>query len=184
MVLTMGEARRPSNQEGRPSQSLGAGGRVSDGLRQSPLHGGRRPRVAGLGRERSASEARGGGISTLVRAGSARHLEPLVLGRHERSRPASSDRRSQAVRPYDLGRPSSAGQGFESHLHLDPACPAAANPRPPHPRSRVLASARIAPRRPPAALDPGWGSPAGSVPATGQAGRALSMPSSASTRGA
>ena len=120
MVLTMGEARSLSNQEARPSQSLpGRAAECPMVCGNPPLHGGRLPESAGLGRGRSASQARGG-ISTLVRAGSARHQEPLVLGGHERSRPASSDRRSQAVRPYDLGRPSSAGQGSNRSRRAQP----------------------------------------------------------------
>jgi hypothetical protein len=50
-------------------------------------------------------------ISTLVRAGSARHQKPLVLGGHERSRSGSRDRRSQAVHRDDLGRRSSMAPG-------------------------------------------------------------------------
>jgi hypothetical protein len=42
----------------------------------------------------------------LVRAGSARHREPLVLGGHERSVSACEDRRSQTIHRHDLGRQS------------------------------------------------------------------------------
>jgi hypothetical protein len=46
-----------------------------------------------------------------VRAGSARHPEPLVLGGHQRSRSASKNRRSQGVHRHDLGRRSSPALG-------------------------------------------------------------------------
>jgi hypothetical protein len=39
-----------------------------------------------------------------VRAESARHWEPLVLGGHERSRRAHKNRRSRGIHRYDLGR--------------------------------------------------------------------------------
>ena len=45
-------------------------------------------------RPEGASQARGS-TSTLVRAGSAQHRKPLVLGGHERSRSASENRRSR-----------------------------------------------------------------------------------------
>jgi hypothetical protein len=48
---------------------------------------------------------------TLVRDGSARHRNPLVLCGHERSRPASENGRSQAIHRYDHERRSSIGQG-------------------------------------------------------------------------
>jgi hypothetical protein len=63
-----------------------------------------------------------------------------------------------------------------------PACPAATNPRPPQPKSRVLASARIAPRRPPAALDPGRDPRPEACQQPGRQDRAISMPYGASTR--
>jgi hypothetical protein len=47
-------------------------------------------------RARPPFQARGD-LVALVRAGSARHREPLVLGGHERSRSASENRRLQAV---------------------------------------------------------------------------------------
>jgi hypothetical protein len=40
----------------------------------------------------------------MVRAGSARHLDPLVLGGHERSRPVNKDHRSHGVHRSDLDR--------------------------------------------------------------------------------
>jgi ketosteroid isomerase-like protein len=46
-----------------------------------------------------------------VRAGSARHQEPLVPCGHERSPSVSRDRRSRAVHRYDLGRRSIMGPG-------------------------------------------------------------------------
>src|SRR5829696_3313025 len=46
-----------------------------------------------------------------VRAGSARHREPLVLGGHQRSRSASKNRRSQCIHRHDLGRRSSPALG-------------------------------------------------------------------------
>jgi hypothetical protein len=49
--------------------------------------------------------------SSSVRAGSARHREPLVLGGHQRSRPAYNNGRSLGIHRYDLGRRSSIGQG-------------------------------------------------------------------------
>jgi hypothetical protein len=45
-----------------------------------------------------------------VRAGSARHQDPLVLGGQERSRSAIENRRSQVVDRYGLARRSSIGQ--------------------------------------------------------------------------
>jgi hypothetical protein len=47
----------------------------------------------------------------LVRIGSARHREPLVLGGHERSASANQRRRSEAIHRYDLGRRSSPALG-------------------------------------------------------------------------
>jgi hypothetical protein len=66
----------------------------------------------------------------LVRAGSARHQEALVPGGHERSPSAKADRRSKAVHRYDLGWPSSVGQGSNPSYNcrmpcLTLACPAA-----------------------------------------------------------
>jgi hypothetical protein len=52
----------------------------------------------------------------------------------------------------------------------------------PIPGSRVLASARIAPRRPPAALDPGRGPRPEACQQPGRQDHAISMPYSASTR--
>jgi len=45
----------------------------------------------------------------LVRPGSVRHREPLVLPGHERSRSANENRRSQAIHRSDLERRSSMG---------------------------------------------------------------------------
>jgi hypothetical protein len=47
--------------------------------------------------------------AALIRAGSVRHREPLVLDGHERSRSASQEHRSQAVHRYGLGRRSTRG---------------------------------------------------------------------------
>ena len=47
----------------------------------------------------------------MVRAGSARHQEPLVPDGHERSVSANDNRRSQVVHHSHLGRQSSTGQG-------------------------------------------------------------------------
>jgi hypothetical protein len=46
-----------------------------------------------------------------VRAGSARHWEPLVLGGHERSRRAHKNRRSCCIHRYDLGRRNTTALG-------------------------------------------------------------------------
>jgi hypothetical protein len=43
-------------------------------------------------------------LVALVRAGSVRHQEPLVLGGHERSPSANQHRRSETVHRLDLGR--------------------------------------------------------------------------------
>jgi hypothetical protein len=50
-------------------------------------------------------------LAVLVRAGSARHKEPLVLGGHERSLSANENRRSEAVHRHYLGRRSSPELG-------------------------------------------------------------------------
>jgi hypothetical protein len=50
-------------------------------------------------------------MRSLVRARSARHREPLVLGGHERSASANQHRRSEAVHRLDLGRRSSPALG-------------------------------------------------------------------------
>jgi hypothetical protein len=47
----------------------------------------------------------------MVRTGSARHQEPLVLGGHERSCSANKNRRSQGIHRFDLGRHNSLGPG-------------------------------------------------------------------------
>jgi hypothetical protein len=47
----------------------------------------------------------------LVRAGSARHREPLVLTGHERSASANLHRRSKAAHRHNLGRRSSPALG-------------------------------------------------------------------------
>jgi hypothetical protein len=57
--------------------------------------------AAGGGRPGHPSPGRGD-LVTRVRAGSARHREPLVLGGHQRSRPASENRRSLGIHRYDL----------------------------------------------------------------------------------
>ena len=49
----------------------------------------------------------------LVRAGSARHREPLVIGGRERSRPANQNRRSHGIHRHDLGRRSSLALGSD-----------------------------------------------------------------------
>jgi len=54
---------------------------------------------------------RTGPDNRLVRAGSARHQEPLVLGGHERSTSANQHRRSEAVHHLDLERRSSPTLG-------------------------------------------------------------------------
>jgi hypothetical protein len=87
------------------------------------------------------------------------------------------------ISALDLGQRNGVTAGSNPTSTLGPACPAAANSRPPQPRSRVLASARIAPRRPPAALDPGRGPWPEACQQPGRQRRAISMPYSASTRG-
>jgi general stress protein YciG len=54
-------------------------------------------------RSRTASKSIPSVASTPVRTGSVRHRKPLVLCGHERSRPASQNRRSQSAHRYDLG---------------------------------------------------------------------------------
>jgi hypothetical protein len=48
-------------------------------------------------------------VVALVRAGSARHQKPLVVGGHERSRPACHNPRSQHIHSQDQG-----GRGIEA----------------------------------------------------------------------
>jgi hypothetical protein len=68
----------------------------------------------------NASQARGD-LVTLVRAGSARHREPLVLGGHERARPVCENHRPQGIHASDLGQRNKAGPGSNptssTHLH-------------------------------------------------------------------
>jgi hypothetical protein len=52
-------------------------------------------------------------VAVLVRAGSARHREPLVLAGRQRSRPAYKNRRSHGMHRSGLGRPSTHEAGFE-----------------------------------------------------------------------
>src|SRR5919197_958765 len=86
----------------------------------------------------------------------------------EPERPADQAQRSAALCRSTVGR-------ARPRLLPAPAswvlpAPAAADPRPPRPTSRVLAPARIAPRRPAAALDPGQGPRPGACQQPGQAG--------------
>jgi hypothetical protein len=79
--------------------------------------------LAPFGKQPDGASQAGGDLVALVCAGSARHQEPLVLGGHERSRPARRDRRSQAVHRYNLRRRSSMGQGLNpSPRQLPRAC--------------------------------------------------------------
>jgi hypothetical protein len=50
-------------------------------------------------------------MRSLVRTGSARHREPLVLGGHERSASANEHRRSESIHRSNLGRRSSPALG-------------------------------------------------------------------------
>jgi hypothetical protein len=50
-------------------------------------------------------------LAALVRAWSAQHREPLILGGDERSRWAYQDRRSHGIHRSDLGRPTSLAAG-------------------------------------------------------------------------
>jgi hypothetical protein len=52
-------------------------------------------------------------VAALVRAGSARHREPLVLAGRQRSRPAYKNRRLHGMHRSGLGRPSTHEAGFE-----------------------------------------------------------------------
>jgi hypothetical protein len=52
-------------------------------------------------------------VVALVRAGSAQHQKPLVLGGHERSRPACENPRSQHIHSQDQERRGIEGAGFE-----------------------------------------------------------------------
>jgi hypothetical protein len=54
----------------------------------------------------------------LVRAGSARHQEPLVPGGHERSTSANENRRSQVLHRLDLGRRSSPALGSNPSVSI------------------------------------------------------------------
>jgi hypothetical protein len=63
---------------------------------QAPAHGG-----TGAGHDRGR----------LVRAGSARQREPLVLAGRQRSRPADKNRSSHGLHRCGLGRPSRSGPG-------------------------------------------------------------------------
>ena len=51
------------------------------------------------------------GLERDRRAGSVRHREPLVLGGHDRSRPANESRRSHSIYRRDLGSGTSTGPG-------------------------------------------------------------------------
>jgi hypothetical protein len=59
----------------------------------------------------SAVPGRAFKLVTPVRTGSVRHRKPLVLCGHERSRPASQNRRSQSAHRYDLGRRGGLASG-------------------------------------------------------------------------
>jgi hypothetical protein len=120
----------------------------------------------------NASEARAS-MSTLVRAGSAWHQEPLVLGGHARSRPASRNCRSQAVHRYDLHRRSSTGQGSKPSPY---SCrgPAALADEPSGRRGRASPCTRAQCRRRQVGARPG---PPAGVPSPCHSRRAWPVPS-------
>jgi hypothetical protein len=95
----------PPSKPSKPSQ-----GRTANRARQAdPVPGRGGPSAAGV---RARREPEPAVIAvTLVRAESVRHRKPLVLGGHERSRPANQNRRSHAIHRHDLGRRSSVAPG-------------------------------------------------------------------------
>jgi hypothetical protein len=66
-------------------------------------------------------------MASMVRAGSARHREPLVLGGHERSPSANQNRRSHGIHRHDLGRQSSMGPGSSPPSDTPPEQPTRIN---------------------------------------------------------
>jgi hypothetical protein len=100
-----GRQGRPAARPSKPSQ--GRNGQPGTAGRSRPGRGG--PSAAGVRARRGPEPAVI--VVALVRTGSVRHREPLVLGGHERSRPAYKNRRSHSIHRYDLGRRSSMGPG-------------------------------------------------------------------------
>ena len=125
-----GGSEKPIHQEGRPSQSLpGRAAECPMVCGNPPLHGGRRPESAGLGRGRTASQARGG-ISTLSAlgphdtrshwswVGMSGHGRRVAIAGHRRFDPTTSDGRAALgrVRAPHPRRPSTSTGRFRLHL--------------------------------------------------------------------
>ena len=89
-----------------------------DWRNSSPLSTSRACQSWPAGSTRPRSKERPNQPHGSVRGGSAQHREPLVLGGHERSRPACENRRSYSIQSSDLGRRSRMGPG--SNPTFDP----------------------------------------------------------------
>ena len=85
----------------------GRNGQPGTAGRSRPGRG--RPSAAGVRARRGPEPAVI--VVALVRAGSVQHRKPLVIGGHERSRPANQNRRSHSIHRNDLRRQNSMGPG-------------------------------------------------------------------------
>jgi hypothetical protein len=101
--------REAAKADQRPAlQALqGRNGQPGTAGRSRPGRG--RPSAAGVRARRGPEPAVI--VVALVRAGSVQHRKPLVIGGHERSRPANQNRRSHCIHRNDLRRQNSMGPG-------------------------------------------------------------------------